>query len=343
MTSSDVLDTSLAVLLTAAVDELLGDLDQLAAALAARAEEHRQTPLIGRSHGVHAEPTTLGLVFAGLHAETRRNRARLEAARANIAVGKIAGAVGTYANLSPVIERMALVRLGLRPETVPTQVVARDRHAELFGALALIGASVERLALQVRHWQRTEVGEAEEAFGKGQKGSSAMPHKKNPILSENLTGLARLLRAYAGAALEDVALWHERDISHSSVERVIAPDATTLADFMLRRATGLVESLVVHPVRMLKNLTLSGGLIFSEGVMLALIKTGLARQAAYEIVQRAALRARTEGGDFKALLAGDPAVAERLDARTLEGCFDLGHHLRYVDAIFERTMGREDG
>jgi adenylosuccinate lyase len=342
MTSSDVLDTSLALLLVTAVDHIAAGLDMLCLALRRRAEEHRATPLIGRSHGVHAEPTTLGLVLAGFYAEARRNRRRLEAARRAIAVGKIAGAVGTYANLTPTVERVALGQLGLRPETVATQIVARDRHAELFSVLALIGASIERIALQVRHWQRTEVGEAEEAFGKGQKGSSAMPHKKNPILSENLTGLARLLRSYAGAALEDVALWHERDISHSSVERVIAPDATTLADFMLRRTAALVDGLVVHPVRMLKNLTLSGGLIFSEGVMLALVKTGLPRQQAYEIVQRAALVARDEGGDFRQHLAADPELAARLTAAELEACFDLGHHLRYADAILERTIGEGD-
>jgi adenylosuccinate lyase len=338
MTSSDVLDSSLGVLLRAATDEILGGLDALAAALKRRAEEHRATPLMGRSHGIHAEPTTLGLVFAGFYAEARRNRRRLLAARATISVGKIAGAVGTYANLSPLIERVALQTLGLHPETVPTQIVQRDRHAELFNALALVGSSVERIALTIRHWQRTEVGEAEEAFGKGQKGSSAMPHKKNPILSENLTGLARLLRSYAGAALEDVALWHERDISHSSVERMIAPDATSLADFMLRRAAALVDGLVVHPVRMLKNLTMTGGLIFSEGVMLALVRSGLQRQRAYELVQRSALRARDEGGDFRALLASDPDVTARLPLEKLEGCFDLGHHLRWADAIFERTL-----
>ncbi|HEX8952355.1 MAG TPA: adenylosuccinate lyase, partial [Polyangia bacterium] len=254
MTSSDVLDTSLAILLGAATDEIIGGLDLLMAALRRRAEEHRHTAMIGRSHGIHAEPVTLGIVFAGFYAEARRNRRRLQAARRSIAVGKVAGAVGTYANVSPTVEKEALAALGLRPETVATQVVQRDRHAELFDALALLGASVEKLAIQIRHWQRTEVGEAEEAFGKGQKGSSAMPHKKNPILSENLTGLARLLRSYASAALEDVALWHERDISHSSVERVAMPDATILADFMLARATGLVKGLVVHPDKMQANL-----------------------------------------------------------------------------------------
>jgi adenylosuccinate lyase len=342
MTSSDVLDTSLAILLGAATDEILGGLDLLMAALKRRAEEHRHTAMIGRSHGIHAEPVTLGIVFAGFYAEARRNRRRLAAARAGIAVGKIAGAVGTYANVSPTVEQEALAALGLRPETVATQVVQRDRHAELFGALALLGASVEKLAIQIRHWQRTEVGEAEEAFGKGQKGSSAMPHKKNPILSENLTGLARLLRGYAVPALENVALWHERDISHSSVERMIGPDATALADFMLRRAAGLVDGLVVHAPRMQKNLALTGGLIFSEGVMLALVRTGLPRQTAYEIVQRSALRARDEGGDFKALLAADPEVSARLPAGALDAAFNLEHHLRHADRIIDRALSDED-
>ncbi|MDB4968430.1 MAG: adenylosuccinate lyase [Myxococcales bacterium] len=342
MTSSDVLDSSLGILLVAATDEILGGLDLLLAALKKRAEEHRHTAMMGRSHGIHAEPVTLGIVFAGFYAEARRNRRRLEAARAAIAVGKIAGAVGTYANVSPAVEKEALAALGLRAETVSTQVVQRDRHAELFGALALLGASVEKLAIQVRHWQRTEVGEAEEAFGKGQKGSSAMPHKKNPILSENLTGLARLLRGYAVPALENVALWHERDISHSSVERIAAPDATSLADFMLRRAAGLVDGLVVHSARMQKNLQLTGGLIFSEGVMLALVRTGLPRQTAYEIVQRSALRARDEGGDFKSLLSADPEVSSRLPAGALDGAFDLQHHLRHADRIIDRALSDEE-
>jgi adenylosuccinate lyase len=338
MTSSDVLDTALALLLSAAVDEILGGLELLLAALKRRAEEHRHTPLIGRSHGIHAEPVTLGLVFAGFYVEGKRNRARLEAARTSLRVGKIAGAVGTYANLDPAIEARALGALGLAPETVATQVVARDRHAELFSALALLGASVERIALTVRHLQRTEVGEAEEAFGAGQKGSSAMPHKKNPILSENLTGLARMLRAYAQPALEDVALWHERDISHSSVERLIAPDATALCDFMLRRAAGLVDGLVVHAGRMRENLDRTGGLIYSEAVLLALVKTGLPRQRAYEIVQRSALRARDEGGSFRALLGADPEVKDRLPAAALDACFDLEHHLRHVDPVLARAL-----
>ncbi|MGZ3406083.1 MAG: adenylosuccinate lyase [Polyangia bacterium] len=342
MTSSDVLDSSLAVLLCAATDEILGGLELLMAALKKRANEHRHTAMIGRSHGIHAEPVTLGIVFAGFYAEARRNRRRLVAARKSIAVGKIAGAVGTYANVSPTVEAEALASLGLRPETVATQVVQRDRHAELFDALALLGASVEKLAIQIRHWQRTEVGEAEEAFGKGQKGSSAMPHKKNPILSENLTGLARLLRSYAVPALENVALWHERDISHSSVERMIAPDATALADFMLLRAATLVDGLVVHAPRMQKNLALTGGLIFSEGVMLALVRTGLPRQTAYEIVQRSALRARDEGGDFKTLLAADPEVHTRLPAGALDAAFNLEHHLRHADRIVDRALSDED-
>jgi adenylosuccinate lyase len=342
MTSSDVLDSALAVTLGRALDEIVGGLDELAAALRRRAEEHRKTPLIGRSHGIHAEPVTLGLVFAGFYAEARRNRRRLVAARREIAVGKIAGAVGTYANLSPAVEAQALAALGLRPETVATQIVQRDRHAEVFNAIALLGSSVERIALQVRHWQRTEVGEAEEAFGKGQKGSSAMPHKKNPILSENLTGLARLLRSYAQAALEDVALWHERDISHSSVERVIGPDATALADFMLRRAARLVDGLVIHAARMRANLELTGGLIFSEGVMLALVRTGLPRQRAYELVQKSALRARDEGGSFRALLGADAEIAARLSPTALDACFDLQHHLRHTDAIFERALEQGD-
>jgi len=342
MTSSDVLDTSLAILMRDALVEVLGGLDLLLAALKRRAEEHRATPLMGRSHGIHAEPVTLGLVFAGFYSEMRRNERRLDEALRAIAHGKIAGAVGTYANVTPTVEKKALASLGLDPETVATQVVARDRHAQLFQALALLGAGVERIALQVRHWQRTEVGEAEEAFGKGQKGSSAMPHKKNPILSENLTGLARLLRSYQNAAVEDVALWHERDISHSSVERIIAPDATALADFMLRRAAGLVDGLVVKPERMMENLQLTGGLIFSEGVMLALVRTGLPRQRAYEIVQRSALRARDEGGDFKSLLAADPEVSARLDGKALDACFDLQHHLRHAEHIFQRAM-TEDG
>ncbi len=351
MTSSDVLDTAMALQATRALDRIVGTVDELRAALARRAREHATTPMIGRSHGIHAEPVTAGLTFARWHAEVTRARARLVTARHAIAVGKIAGAVGVYGNLDPAIEAAALGTLGLRAETVATQVVARDRHADVLTALAMLGTAIEQIALGVRHWQRTEVGEAEEGFGKGQKGSSAMPHKKNPILSENLTGLARLLRGYAGAGLEDVALWHERDISHSSVERVALPDATILADFMTARATGLVAGLVVHPARMKSNLDRTGGLYFSEAVLLALVRTGLPRQEAYVMVQRAALAAIGESaavgetgakpGRFRALLGADPDVAGRLDPRALDGCFDLQHHLRHAAAIMDRALGAD--
>jgi adenylosuccinate lyase len=342
MTSSDVLDAAFALQLVEAADHILAGVDLLRAACRRRAEEHRATPAIGRSHGIHAEPITAGLVFAGFYAELGRARRALAAARAEVAVGKIAGAVGTYANLDPVVEERALNALGLRPEVVPTQVVARDRHAAYFLALARLGTAVERLALTVRHWQRTEVGEATEAFGKGQKGSSAMPHKKNPILSENLTGIARLLRSYAGAALEDVALWHERDISHSSVERVIGPDATGLADFMVRRAAGLVDGLVVNAARMRQNLDATGGLFFSEAVLLALVRKGMARQPAYEIVQRSALKAAAGGGSFRALLGADPDVASRLPAGEIDRAFDLDHHLRHAGLVIDRALADGD-
>jgi adenylosuccinate lyase len=339
MTSSDVLDAALALQLVAATDEILAGVDLLRAACHRRAEEHRATPAIGRSHGIHAEPITAGLVFAGFYAEVGRARHALVAARDEIAVGKIAGAVGTYANLDPQIEVRALASLGLRAEVVPTQIVARDRHAALFSALARLGTAVERIALTVRHWQRTEVGEAMEAFGKGQKGSSAMPHKKNPILSENLCGLARLLRAYADAAMENVALWHERDISHSSVERVIGPDATGLCDFMVRRAAVLIDGLVVNADRMRKNLDLTGGLYFSEAVMLALVRKGMARQAAYELVQRNALRAVAGEGSFRALLGADADIGARLRSADIDKAFDLEHHLRHAGAIIDRALG----
>jgi adenylosuccinate lyase len=338
MTSSDVLDTSFAMLLVRAADELIVRTERLAAALAARAKEHAHTPMIGRSHGIHAEPVTFGVVLAGHLAEVKRGRARLAAARREIAVGKIAGAVGTYVHLDPEIERRALAALGLEPETVATQVVARDRHAAFFSALAIVAASVERLATNVRHWQRTEVGEAEERFAKGQKGSSAMPHKRNPVLTENLCGLARVVRSAVVPALEDVALWHERDISHSSVERMIAPDATATLAFVLDRAASVVEGLVVYPERMQKNLELSGGLFFSEGVMLALVATGMPRQRAYEIVQKSAMRAFHGEGAFRELLGADAEVNGRLTPADLDRCFDLGHALRWADAIIERAI-----
>jgi len=348
MTSSDVLDTTLALQTRAALRHVRDGVDELLAALRARATEHASTPMIGRSHGIHAEPITAGLTFARWYAEVERARTRLLRADDAIAVGKIAGAVGVYGNLDPGIERVALERLGLRAETVATQIVARDRHAEVLIALALLGTAIEQIALGVRHWQRTEVGEAEEGFGVGQKGSSAMPHKKNPILSENLTGLARLLRSHAQAGLENVALWHERDISHSSVERIVMPDATILADFMVRRAAGLVRGLVVHPERMKANLDRTGGLYFSEAVMLALVRTGLPRQRAYEIVQRSALAAINEAaaagqvgarpGRFRELLAADADLAARLPPTELDACFDLQHHLRHAPMIIGRAL-----
>jgi adenylosuccinate lyase len=338
MTSSDVLDTSFAILLVRASDLLIERTDTLIEKLTLRAREHAKTPLIGRSHGIHAEPTTFGVALAGHLAEMRRGRQRLLRAREEIAVGKIAGAVGTYAHLSPAIEAEALEKLGLRAETVSTQVVARDRHAAFFSALALLAAGIERLATNVRHWQRTEVGEAEERFSAGQKGSSAMPHKRNPILSENLCGLARAVRAAVIPAYENIALWHERDISHSSVERLIAPDATNTLGFMLERAAGLVEGLVIYPERLEKNLALTGGLFFSEGVMLALVEKGLLRQTAYEIVQRSAMRAFRQEGAFRELLGADPDVSARLTPTELDGCFDLGHTLRFAETIVERAV-----
>jgi adenylosuccinate lyase len=338
MTSSDVLDTSLALLLVRAADLLVERSDRLVAALAARAREHAHTAMIGRSHGIHAEPVTFGVVLAGHLAELKRGRVHLLRARQEIAVGKIAGAVGTYAHLSPEIEEGALSALGLRPETVATQVVARDRHAAYFSALALVAAGVERLATNVRHWQRSEVGEAEERFAVGQKGSSAMPHKRNPVLSENLCGLSRIVRSAVTPALENVALWHERDISHSSVERMIGPDATTTLGFMLERAAGLVEGLVVYPEHMKDNLERSGRLYFSEGVMLALVEKGLRRQRAYELVQKNAMKAFSGEGDFRELLGNDSEITEHLSARELDECFDLEHALRWSERLVERAI-----
>jgi len=338
MTSSDVLDTSFAVLLVRATDFLLVRLDRLAAALSARAREHAKTPMIGRSHGIHAEPITFGLALAGHLAEIKRGQGRLLAARKEIAVGKIAGAVGTYAHLAPEIEERALARLGLSAETISTQVVARDRHAMFFSTLAVIAAAVERLATNVRHWQRTEVGEAEERFARGQKGSSAMPHKRNPVLSENLCGLARIVRAAVVPALENVALWHERDISHSSVERMLAPDATATLAFMLERCSQLVEGLVVYPLRLKSNLDLSGELFFSEAVMLALVHKGLPRQRAYELVQRSAMRAFQGEGPFRSFLKADADLKTYLSAAEIDECFDLEHALRYAERLVERAI-----
>ncbi|MBX3126073.1 MAG: adenylosuccinate lyase [Polyangiaceae bacterium] len=342
MTSSDVLDTSFAMLLVRATDAILARCRALESALALRAKEHVGTVTMGRSHGIFAEPVTFGMVLAGHLAEVRRARRRVAAARVEIAVGKLAGAVGTYAHLSPAIEAAALERLGLVPETVATQVVARDRHAALFASYAGLAATLERLATNVRHLQRTEVSEAEERFSVGQKGSSAMPHKRNPILSENLCGLSRIVRAAVIPALENVALWHERDISHSSVERMIAPDVSATLAFMLDRARSIVEGLVVYPERMMENLSRARGLFFSEGVMLALVDKGLLRQRAYELVQGHAMRAFAGEGELLALLAADPGVTTHLTHEELAGCFDLEHVLRHAGAVVERALGEGD-
>jgi adenylosuccinate lyase len=339
MTSSDVLDTSFAILLRNAADKLLARCDAVLTALARRAREHAKTPMIGRSHGIFAEPITFGLALAGHHAEFARGKKRLETARREIAVGMISGAVGTYAHLSPAIEKRALEALGLEPETVSTQVIARDRHAAFFSALALVAAAVERLATNVRHWQRSDVAEAEEAFTPGQKGSSAMPHKRNPILSENLCGLARVVRAAVTPALENVALWHERDISHSSVERMIAPDATATLAFMLDRTAGLVNGLVAYPDHMRANLDRAAELYFSEAILLALVEAGMPRQEAYVVVQRSAMRAWNGEARFRDLLGADPVVTGRLSPQKLESLFDLDHALAHVPAILERSLG----
>ncbi|MHB8420412.1 MAG: adenylosuccinate lyase [Myxococcales bacterium] len=341
MTSSDVLDTSLALQLAAAGSLLLAGLDRAREAVRARALEHRGTPMIGRSHGIHAEPITFGLKLALWYDELGRARGRLERGLAAVRVGKISGAVGTFANVPPQVEARVCRRLELKPAPASSQIVQRDRHAELFSAIALVGASIEKFAVEIRHLQRTEVREAEEPFSSGQKGSSAMPHKRNPILSENLTGLARLLRGYALSALEDVALWHERDISHSSVERVIAPDATIVLDFMLHRFTRLIADLRVYPDRMRHNLEATGGLVFSQRVLLALARKGLPRQAAYVMVQRNALRALDEGLEFRKLLLADEELRRHLGEPEIEACFDLAQQLRHVDAIVERVLAAE--
>jgi adenylosuccinate lyase len=337
MTSSDVLDTSLALLLVRSVDAILPRFDRLLEALARRVDEHRATPMIGRSHGIHAEPTTFGVALAGHLAELARARRRVAAARGEIAFGKIAGAVGTYAHLTPAIEADALGRLGLAPETVATQVVPRDRHAVLASALSLVAAAIERLATNIRHWQRTEVLEAEEPFTKGQKGSSAMPHKRNPILSENLCGLARIVRGGLVPTLENVALWHERDISHSSVERMMLPDCSCTLHFMLREMTAVVKGLGVYPENMSRNLNVYGGVVFSQRVLLALVESGLSREDAYRIVQRHAHDAwNREGGDFRANLASDPEVSALLSEAQMEACFSTDLHRAQLDVIWER-------
>jgi adenylosuccinate lyase len=340
MTSSDVLDSSLAMLLRDAADLILAGIDKAREAVLKRAQEFKHTPCIGRSHGIHAEPTTFGWKLILWVDELSRARARMQRARDVIAVGKISGAVGTFAHLDPAIEDRAMQILGLKPAPASSQIVQRDRHAEYFTALALVGSSLEKFATEIRHLQRTEVREAEEPFGKGQKGSSAMPHKRNPILSENLTGLARLLRGYAVSAMEDVALWHERDISHSSVERVIGPDGTVTLDFMLHRFAGLIEGLRVYPERMKENLEATRGLVFSQPVLLRLIDKGMERQQAYVVVQRNAMKVWDENKDFRTLLAADRDVQALLAPREVEACFDLQHELRHVDQVFERVLGK---
>ncbi len=339
MTSSDVLDTCLAVQLTQAADLLLEGMDRVMAALRQRAHEHKTTLCIGRTHGIHAEPTTFGLKLAGHYAEFARGRDRLAAARADVATCAISGAVGTYASIDPAVERHVAERLGLEVEPVSTQVIPRDRHAMFFAVLGVIAGAVERLATEIRHLQRTEVREAEEYFAAGQKGSSAMPHKRNPILTENLTGLARIVRAGVTPALENIALWHERDISHSSVERVFAPDCTITLDFALFRLAGVVENLVVYPENMQANLDRLGGLIHSQQVLLALTQAGVSREEAYAAVQRNAMQTWETGGNFRALLAADPAVAGALDQDQLDAAFDLGRHTRHVDTVFARVFG----
>jgi adenylosuccinate lyase len=341
MTSSDVLDTCLAVQLAQAADLLIADIDALLAALSVRAHEHKMTPTIGRSHGIHAEPVTFGLKLAQAYAEFARNRERLVAARADIATCAISGAVGTFANIDPRVEEHVAAKLGLTVEPVSTQVIPRDRHAMFFATLGVIASSIERLATEVRHLQRTEVLEAEEYFSPGQKGSSAMPHKRNPVLTENLTGLARMVRGYVTPALENVALWHERDISHSSVERYIGPDATITLDFALGRMTGVIEKLLVYPVRMEKNLNKMGGLVHSQRVLLALTQAGVSREDSYRLVQRNAMEVWESDGELSLLelLKADPEVTAALSVAEIEDKFDLGYHLKHVDTIFARVFG----
>ena len=339
MTSSDVLDTCLSVQLVQSADELLADLDMLLDSIKHRAHEHKDTVCMGRSHGIHAEPVTFGLKLASWYAEMKRNRTRLAAARENIATGAISGAVGTFANIDPYVEEYVCRKLGLKPEPVSTQVIPRDRHAEYFCTLAVIASSMERIAIEVRHLQRTEVLEAEEFFSKGQKGSSAMPHKRNPILSENLTGQARYIRGLCIPALENVALWHERDISHSSVERYIAPDATVALDFSLRRLNGLVKNLVVYPDNMIKNLNQMKGLVFSQKILLDLTQSGVSREDAYRLVQKNAMKVWQERKDFLTELLADPEVVGALGEARIRESFDLKYHLKHVDTIFKRVFG----
>jgi len=339
MTSSDVLDTCLNVQLTRAADLLIADIDALLAALKRRAVEHKMTPTIGRSHGIHAEPVTFGLKLAQAYAEFSRCRARLVAAKAEVATCAISGAVGTFANIDPRVEAHVAAKMGLTVEPVSTQVIPRDRHAMFFATLGVVASCVERLAIEIRHLQRSEVLEAEEFFSEGQKGSSAMPHKRNPVLTENLTGLARLVRGMVTPALENVALWHERDISHSSVERMIGPDATVTLDFALARLTNVIDKLLVYPENMEKNMNRLGGLIHSQRVLLALTQKGVSREDSYKFVQRNAMPVWRGEGDFLSLLKADADVSKALSSAELEELFDLGYHLKHVDTIFERVFG----
>jgi adenylosuccinate lyase len=340
LTSSDVLDTCFNVQLVRAADLLLADLDTLLAALERRAREHKMTPTIGRSHGIHAEPTTFGVKLAYAYAEFDRAKVRLQAARKEVATCAISGAVGTFANIDPRIEAYVADKMGLTPEPVSTQIIPRDRHAMYFATLAVIASSLERLAIEIRHLQRTEVLEAEEFFSEGQKGSSAMPHKRNPILTENITGLARMVRSYALPAMENVALWHERDISHSSVERMIGPDATVTLDFALARMAVVIDKLVVYPDNMRANLDRLGGLVHSQRVLLALTQKGVAREDAYRLVQRNAMRVWADRADFLALLKVDPDIAKVLSVSELDALFDLAYHTKHVDTIFARVFGK---
>jgi len=341
MTSSDVLDTTFNIQLVRATDLLLAGVDRVLAALKARAMEHKMTVRIGRSHGIHAEPVTMGLTFARFYAEMDRNRNRLEKARWEIATGAISGAVGTFANIDPTVEEHVCEKLGLRPEPISTQVIPRDRHAMFFATLGVIASSIENIATEIRHMQRTEVLEAEEFFSKGQKGSSAMPHKRNPVLTENLTGLARLVRMAVIPAMENVALWHERDISHSSVERMIGPDATVTLDFALHRLAGVIEKLVIYPDAMIANMNKFRGLVHSQRVLLALTQAGVSREDAYRLVQRNAMKVWEEGKDFREELLADPEVTAALSPAQIEEKFDLGYHTKHVDTIFARVFGDE--
>ncbi len=340
LTSSDVLDTAYNLLLKEAGEILLNDLEKLAQVLKDKAFKYKMTPMIGRSHGIHAEPITFGLKMALWYDETLRNIERLKRAVDIVSVGKISGAVGTFANIEPDIEEYVCEKLGLKPAPVSTQIVQRDRHAEFFTTLAVIASSFEKFAVEIRHLQRTEVLEAEEYFSKGQKGSSAMPHKRNPVLSENVTGLARLVRSYAIAAMENVALWHERDISHSSVERVIGPDATVNLDFLINRFTGIIKNLIVYEDKMLQNIYLTNGLIFSQRVLLALTERGVTREKAYRLVQRNAMKVWEEKTDFKELLKKDSDITEKLSMEELDEIFDLNYHLKNIDYIFNRVFNK---